>query len=184
MIIAHMTEKEKAFFEKIFANKDPLVTILVLKEAMTMDKQDLLTEQQVWQRVRSCREEGEKQDLRQLQREAMELAALYRNLSSQMTGKLQEQVKQLYMGEKANAAALAGIGMLSHQQGENLKLWSPGREEPQRMLEKCYHRTRRCLTEYMARSADGEFGVVFQKMAEREIAHCVLIAELLGSGKG
>ena len=149
-----------------------------------MGKQDHTMEQQVWQRVRSSREEGAGQDLRQLQREAMELAAVYRTLSSQLTGKQQEQMKQLYMGERANAAALAGIGMLSRQQGEALKLWNPGKEEPKKALEKCYHRTRRCLTEYMARSAEGEFGVVYQKMAAQEQNHCALIAEILGNLKG
>ena len=146
-----------------------------------MDKQDWTAEQQVWQRVRSCREEEPKNDLRQLQREAMELAGVYRNLSSQLTGKLQEQAKRLHTGEKANAAALAGIGFLSRQGGENLKLWQPGKEDLRKTLERCYHRTRRCITEYMARSADGEFGVVFEGLAKREAEHCAVIAELLGS---
>lgn len=149
-----------------------------------MDKQDWSAQQQVWQRVCSCREEDAQQDLRQLQQEAMELAAVYRNLSSRLTGKQQEQAKRLYMGERANVAALTGIRMLSRQQGEALKLWDPGKEDSKKALEKCYHRTRRCLTEYMARSAEGEFGVVFQKLAEREAAHCALLAELLGSLKG
>ena len=149
-----------------------------------MDKQDWTAEQQVWQRVRASREAAPHNDLRQLQREAAELAAIYRNLVSQLSGTRQEQAKQLYLGEKANTAALAGIGILSRQPGETLKLWNPGREEPQKILEKCYHRTRRCLTEYMARSADGEFGAVYQKMAERAENHCALIAQLLGSLKG
>ena len=148
-----------------------------------MDKQDINLEHQVWQRVRSNREEAGKNDLWQLQREAMELAAIYRSLSAQMAGKLQEQMKRLYAGERANAAALAGIGKLSRQGSENLKLWQPGKEEPSRLLERCYHRTRRCMTEYVARSADGEFGTVFERMAKREGEHCALIAEVLGSLK-
>ena len=148
-----------------------------------MDKQDFNMEQQVWQRVRASREEGTRQDLRQMQQEAMELAAVYRGLAGQFSGKIREQILELYKGEKENAAALAGIGILSRQQGESLKLWNPGREEPKKMLEKCYHRTRRCMTEYMARSAEGEFGVVFEKMAKREGTHCGLIAEVLGSLK-
>lgn len=148
-----------------------------------MDKQDRHTEEQVWQRVRACREEAPKNDLRQLQREAMDLAAVYRNLTSQLTGKPQEQVRQLSAGEKANAASLAGIGKLSRMGGENLKLWQPGKEEPQKVLERCYHRTRRCMTEYLARSAEGEFGMVFARMARREEEHCCLIAELIGNLK-
>ena len=148
-----------------------------------MDKQDWTTEQKVWQRVQADRQEAVQQDLRNLQREAMELAAVYRSLSAQATGRQQEQLKRLYLGEKDNAAALAGIGKLSRQTRENLKLWQPGKEEPRKALERCYHRTRRCMTEYLARSADGEFGVVFERMAKREGEHCALIAEVLGSLK-
>lgn len=146
-----------------------------------MEKFDLETERQVWQRVNTCREETPKNDLRQLQREAMELAAVYRALSSRMTGNPREQIMKLYRGEKANALALAGMGYLSRQGGEQLKLWQPGKEDPGKMLERCYHRTRRCMTEYLARSAEAEFGAVFDRMAKRAGEHCALIAEVLGS---
>ena len=131
--------------------------------------------------MKACREEPRKNDLRQLQREAMELAAIYRSVSSRMAGQQREQVARLHRGEKANAAALAGIGVLSRQNAEQLKLWQPGKEETKKQLERCYHRTRRCMTEYLARSADHEFGMVFEKMAKREGEHCGILAELLGS---
>lgn len=137
-------------------------------------------EQEVWQRVQASRETVPRNDLRQLQREAMELAAIYRGLSAQLSGNAREQVMGLYRGEKANASALAGVRRLSGQGAETLKLWRPGREELGKTLERCYHRSRRCMTEYLARSAQGEFGVVFEKMAGREKEHCVLIAQLLG----
>ena len=146
-----------------------------------MDKQDWSMEQQVWQRVQAHREEAPKNDLRQLQREALELAQVYQNLSRQLTGKQQALAKRLHEGEKANAAALAGLGKLSRTGGESIKLWQPGKENTQKTLEKCYHRTRRSMAEYMARSAEGEFGVVFEKMAKRSGEHCALIAELLGN---
>ena len=148
-----------------------------------MDKQDQSMEQKVWQRVRANREEPPKNDLRQLQREAMELAAVYRNLSGQLTGSRKEWAGMLYRGEKDNAAALTGIGKLSRMGGESIKLWQPEREAPQKLLERCYHRSRRCMAEYLARSAEGEYGVVFEKMAKREGEHCVLLAQLLGSRK-
>ena len=90
-------------------------------------------------------------------------------------------MQRLYAGEKANASALVGIGVLSRQGGEALKLWQPGKEDVKTQLQRCYHRTRRCMTEYLARSADGEFGVVFDRLAKREGEHCVMISELLGS---
>lgn len=146
-----------------------------------MDKQDWTVEQKVWQRVHSAREEAPKNDLRQLQREAMELSEVYRTISSQLVGKQQELAKRLHGGETANAAALAGIGKLTRTGGESIKLWQPGKEDAQKLLERCYHRTRRCMAEYLARSADGEFGMVFDRMAKREGEHCGMIAELLGN---
>ena len=143
--------------------------------------EDRKLEAQVWQRVRAPAEEPPRSDLRQLQREAMELAAIYRNLVAQFTGRQQEQARRLYLGEKANAQALAGIGLLSRQQGEALKLWQPGKEPAGKVLERCYHRPRRCMTEYLARSAEPEFGSVFRVLADREGEHCAVIAELLGS---
>ena len=98
-----------------------------------------------------------------------------------MTGRSQELMKQLYTGERANAQALAGIGILSRSSGEVLKGWQPGKEDPGKQLLRCYHRTRRCMTEYLARSAEAEYGVVYQKLADREGHHCTLIAEVLGS---
>ena len=142
---------------------------------------DRTVEGQVWQRVRAGAEETAKSDLRQLQREAMELAAVYRNLVAQLTGRQQEQARRLYLGEKANAHAIAGVGCLSWDEEEPIKIWQPARDNPGKILERCYHRTRRCVTEYLARSAEGEYGVVFKALAAREEEHCARIAELLGS---
>ena len=135
----------------------------------------------VWQRVLSNREEGPRSDLQQLQREAMELAGAYRALAGRTTGSAQELLRKLHQGEQENAAALAGVLMLSRQHGEHLKLWQPGKEDPRKLLERCYHRSRRCAVEYMARSADSEFGCVFEQLAKREQTHCCLIAQVLGS---
>jgi hypothetical protein len=146
-----------------------------------LDKQDQTVEQQVWQRVHSCRGEAPGNDLRQLQRETMELAAIYRGLAEQLTGGAREQARELYRGERASGKLLAGIGILSRQAGESVKLWQPGREAPEKVLVRCYHRTRRCMTEYLARSADPEFGIVFDHLAKRAARHCTVIAELLGS---
>ena len=145
-----------------------------------MDKPDRKTEQ-VWQRVLSAPRDLPARDLRQLQREAMELAAVYKNLMAQFTGNARELARKLYLGEKNNGSALAGLERLSHREGEALKLWQPGKEPARKALERCYHQTCRCMTEYMARSADGEYGTVFRMLAQREEQHCILIAQLLGS---
>ena len=142
--------------------------------------EDRKLEQQVWQRVRPAGEAAPGHDLRQLQREAMELAAAYRALMAQFTGRQQELARRLYLGEKSNSAVLAGVGSLSGQPAEALKLWQPGKEPVGKLLERCYHRTRRCATEYLARSVDGEFGVVYERMAKRAGEHCLMLARLLG----
>lgn len=145
-----------------------------------MDNRDQTRDQQVWQRVRAGGEELPHNDLLQLQREALELTAAYRGLAAQLTGKARELAQRLYRTESANSQVLAGIGFLSRQSGENLKFWQPGKEAPKKTLERCYHRTRRCMTEYMARSAEPEYGIVFQKLADRAGSSCALVAELLG----
>ena len=143
--------------------------------------EDRNMEAQVWQRVRSAAEEPARNDLRQLRREAMELAAAYRSMIPQFSGRQQELARQLYLGEKANGRKLTGIGILCRCPEETLKLWQPGKESPGKVLERCYHRTRRCAAEYLARSADPEYGTVFRMMADREGEHCGIIAELMGS---
>lgn len=137
-------------------------------------------EQQIWQRVFAGPEEGPREDLRGLQMEAMELAAVYRALSAGLTGWQRERTRQLSQGEAANAASLGGMQRLSRLPGDAPKGAQPLREPAERTLEKCYHRTRRCMTEYMARSAQPEFGEVFRKLADREGQHCLWITELLG----
>ena len=131
--------------------------------------------------MKASRDDVPQNDLRQLQREAMELAAIYRSLLPQLTVRKRELVLKLHAGEKVNVAVLAGIGILSRQQGEQIKLWQPGKDDALKQLERCYHRTRRCMTEYLARSADNEFGVVFEKLAKREGEHCWILAELIGN---
>lgn len=145
-----------------------------------MENRDPNVEQQVWQRVFARPEEPIREDLRTLLLGAMELAAIYRNLAGTLTGKAREQVKQLYEGEAANLACLKGIARLSGRGEEVLKVWNPTKEPAAKALEKCYHKTRRAMIEYASRSADSEFGTVFQKLADREGKHCAVIAELLG----
>lgn len=179
-IIAQTFEKEKHFSEKTFAKNGSLPTILREKGAVKMENLDPNTEQQVWQRVFACKEAPPDSSLRAMELAAMELAGFWRQLAGMLTGKQKELARQLYEGEQANLAALRGIGVLSGSREEVLKLWSPSREMAGKLLEKGYHKTRRCMVDYMGRSAEPEFGVVFRTLADREGRHCTLIAELLG----
>lgn len=136
--------------------------------------------EQVWQRVFARQEVPLGEDLRGLQMAVMERMVAYRTLAGKLTGKPKELVWQLHEGEQRTLAALKGVAQLSGRGGEVLKPWNSQREQPVKMLEKCYHKTRRGMTEYMARSAEPEFGVVFQKLAQRAGEHCAILAEVLG----
>ncbi len=140
-------------------------------------------EEAIWQRVAQRPEVPQGESLRSLLLASLELAGIYRYLTQTLTGKSRERARQLLDGELRNISCLKGIAILSGRREEVLKIWNPGRESAFKLLEKCYHRTRRCLVEYMSRTAEGEFGTVFQKMADREAHHCGWIAELLGSLK-
>ena len=145
-----------------------------------MEKMETGREQQVWKRVFSPPVQAPREDLRMLQLTALELAAVYRNLAGVLSGKKKELARQLYEGELDNATCLKGMCIISGAGEHQLKLPDPPKEPVRRHLAKSYHRTRRIMEEYTARSLDGEFGTVFQKMAQREGEHCVLISQLLG----
>lgn len=138
-------------------------------------------EQRVWQRVLAQQgPEMERMDLRPMMLEALETAETYRRLMAKAAGREKEILRRLYEGEMANISCLKGMSALSGTPVEKLKPL-PGSKEPGRKgLERCYHRSRRALTEYTARSAESEFGVVFHRMAERERDLCGMVAELLG----
>lgn len=146
-----------------------------------MENMDAGTEKQVWDRVFARSEQARGEELRSLLLAAVELAANYRYLAGILTGKAREWARGLYEGELENIRCLKGIGILSGSREEVLKIWNPSKEPAKRILEKCYHRTRRCRMEYMARAAEPEFGVVFQSLADREARHCCQLAQLLGT---
>lgn len=145
-----------------------------------MENLDQNTQKQVWQRVFARPVEAQGDDLRRLLMAAMEQAAGYRSLAAVLTGRRKERAKALYEGQMATISCLKGIGILSGKGEEVLKIWDPAKEPVRKVLEKSYHRSRRAMIEYTSRSADAEFGAVFQRLAEREGKHCALIAELLG----
>jgi len=139
------------------------------------------TEQQVWQRVMQGQEEQVRSDLRQLQLAAMELAGIYRHLAGNLTGKPRELAKDLYEEEMETARCLKGLSILSGRKEDVLTIWTPSKEPARKLLEKCYHQTRRCRVDYTARSAEPELGCVFHVLAEKAGNRCCRIARLLGS---
>lgn len=145
-----------------------------------MENREKEREQQVLQRVFARREAPMNSDLRELMGAVVELLSVYRYLLKGGTASHRELLRRLYEGEQANLSALKGISLLSGGGGEVLKLWQSTKESERRLLTRCYHSTRRCAVEYMARSADPDYGVVFRILADREGQHCALLTELLG----
>lgn len=137
-------------------------------------------EARVWQRVLAQPQKTQVEDLKPLILVAQELTAVYGRLVREMTGRSRELLRRLQETELANIACLKGISAL---QGRGVRLNSiqVAREPAEKALEKCYHRTRRATTEYMARSAGAEFGEVYRALADREREQCVRLAEVLGN---
>ena len=135
----------------------------------------------VWQRVQGRQEPGPVgEDLRPLMQAVQELAAVYRRLLGQASGRNKDLLRRLVEGETANLACLKGIQTLRGGQMPKGNPLPGGNEPGRKALEKCYHRTRRLAGEYTARSAEPEFGAVFYAMAERERELCALAAEAIG----
>ena len=144
-----------------------------------MEGFDPKVERQVWQRVLGNAEQP-RGDLRALLLAAMEAAAVYRKLAGGASGRNREKLRRLYDGQMETAACLRGIGRLSGAGDARAVNISTPAEPIGKALEKRYHCTRRALTEYTARTVDGEFGAVFQRLADIQREQCVLLAELLG----
>ena len=144
-----------------------------------MEHMESNQEQQVWQRVFAvpdCRASDALEPLLQL---TAQTAADCRYLLGKAV-KVREPLRQLLEGEQAVAATLAGICALSGSALPRSRQLPPARDTAVRMLQRCYHRCRRCTVELAAREIDSECGAVFRQLKVREEAHCALIAEMLG----
>lgn len=145
-----------------------------------MERMEKSREGQIWQRVLNPQPAAPKDGLRQLRRESLALAGVYRKLMSSLKGKAAEAAGQLYREEVVTAACLRGLEVLRGEDGGKLNALAPAQEPAVQLLKRCYHRTRNALTEYTARTVDGETGAVFRQLANRAEQQCARIAELLG----
>lgn len=112
--------------------------------------------------------------------EAMEAAAVYRKLAGQFSGRGREQLRHLHDMQMEILACLRGIGRLSGSGGRKTAQIAVPEEPAAKALEKRYHCARRAVTEYTVRTVDGDFGIVFQHLADLSREECVLLARLLG----
>ena len=133
-----------------------------------MEDRDL--EKRVWERV-AAREGAPREDMEELLRQARELGEEYRALARLMGDR--GELAGVRREQQENARILAGIRAL--QQG--------GGSEKQKRLRRCYHRSRRAMTDYAARVATPEVGLAYEYLSDLEREHCLEILRMLGSGK-
>ena len=133
-----------------------------------MEDRDL--EKRVWERV-AAREGAPREDMEELLRQARELGEEYRALARLMGDR--GELAGIRREQQEIARILAGIRAL--QQG--------GGSERLQRLRRCYHRSRRAMTDYAARVATPEVGLAYQYLSELERRHCIEVLKMLGSEK-
>ena len=133
-----------------------------------MEDRDL--EKRVWERV-AAREGAPREDMEELLRQARELGEEYRALARLMGDR--GELAGIRREQQEIARILAGIRAL--QQG--------GGSEKQKRLRRCYHRSRRAMTDYASRMAAAEVGLAYQYLSELERQHCIEVLKMLGSEK-
>lgn len=146
-----------------------------------MENMDSQTQSQIWQRVFAPMQQPSREDLLPLLTQAVETMGAGRLLAGVLPASVRQLANRLYESLRENALCMRGICRLSGRTEGKFCTMPVEKEPAKRLLEKCYHRCRRAMMEYTARSADPEFGAVYQKMAQREAEHCCLIAQILGN---
>lgn len=144
---------------------------------------DTRKEARVWQRVQSERQEAApRQDshLPALILEQMQLSAAYLQLARHYAGKDGAELMRLAREAKAQAVCLKGILTLIAGQSPETGGMPPQVSTMEAMLRRCYGKELRLAKEYENRCGDGEYGPVFQRMAQRGREHCCTVLELIG----
>lgn len=107
-------------------------------------------------------------------------AAVYGSLLQQLQGPKKDIVRQLYQQQLETLHVLQGIYALATGRRMNVQTEQQALENIEPTLRRTYGQSLKNLAVYEKRSADGEFGVVFEALAVREREHCRKIAELMG----
>lgn len=170
-----MDEKEKGVFQKSLKNFPPFC-IEWSEGGKKMDQENM--EQRVWQRVLGTAEETSLQALAVAERNS---GAAYLMLSRTAQGHAKTILRQLYERERQHERCLCGIGIARDGKALSIRTVPMDSQSPTVILRKCYAATLRALQEYERRRGDGQYGPVFDAMAQQEREHCRMILELLGT---
>lgn len=111
---------------------------------------------------------------------ALRAVTVYAGIARQLQGAQKELAIQLWQQQLETLHVLQGIYRLATGMHMNLKNEEMLLENIEPALRKNYTRCLKALAAYENRSADREFGTIFEALADREREHGRKIAELMG----
>lgn len=133
----------------------------------------------IWSSVKGTSESARK-NLQPLLAAALTEAAVFGALLRRMPGASHPQLRQLREEELSHARCIQGIHMLAGGGILRAGVSEPEMQRPEAALRRSYGKALQMARSYAQRQGDPEYGPVFRRMAEREEAHCVILAELMG----
>ena len=150
---------------------------------------DIRKEARVWQRIQSEKQDQDavsgRDHLPALIMEQLQLSSAYMQLSRLLQGKDGTEFVRLAREARGQAACLKGILTLVSGNAQQISTTPVSFSAVDTLLRNCYGKQLRLLREYENRSADPEYGPVFERLAQRGREHCCALLELIGKvGKG
>lgn len=144
-----------------------------------MEMHDPREQVKVWSRVRPT-QQPVTEGLQALAAAALASAAVYGSLAQQMNGAQREMARQLREHQLAAARCLKGVHRLASGTLMQLGSSTPAIQTAEAALRKNYGQSLKALHAFESRSADSEYGAVFEALAVREREHLRKITELMG----
>ena len=133
----------------------------------------------VWNRVRPI-QQPVTEGLQALAAAALASAAVYGSLAQQIQGTQREMAKQLREQQLMTVRCLKGVHRMAGGTPMQLGSSIPVIQTAEAALRKNYGQSLKALRAFESRSADEEYGAVFEALAMREREHLRRITELMG----
>lgn len=144
-----------------------------------MEMQDPREQVKIWQRTRPV-QASVTEGLQPLAAAALATASVYGSLVRQLQGTQRELAVQLREQQLGTVRCLKGIYRMATGNPMQVGSSTPAVETAEAALRKNYGRSLKSLSAYESRSADSEYGAVFEALAVREREHCRKLTELMG----
>lgn len=144
-----------------------------------MEIPDSREQVKIWQRVRPT-QAPVTDGLQAIAASALAAAAVYGSLAQQLQGKQREMAMTLREHQLSAALCLKGIYRMATGTPLQIKGSTPATQTMDAALRRNYGHSLKALHGYESRSADGEYGAVFEALAVREREHCRKLMELMG----